>query len=201
MVIIISILRSSKLNLIEMKKTCSKTLPTKVSLTPKLCSYILILSPRRAICPWIMWRILEEKIRLYVHACAHTHKQTHTHPVVLVLLPIRQGISACRAYWRASLLCLGHQISPRHSSSLMPHMVVGSINEQFCWSQFSISRKELCLYPNHLRTTLQKRVQDSSVKAGHDGCLFGQDGRHVSRSIFLSCEGLIWCVRKTSLRG
>lgn len=200
MVIIISILWSSKLNLIKMKKTCSKTLPTNVSLSPKLCSYILILSPRQAICPWIMWRILEEKTRLYVHACAHTHKQTHT-SCSLALLPIMQGISACRADWRVSLLCLGHQSSPTHCSSLMPHMVMGSINEQFCWSQFSISRKELCLYPNHLRTTLQKRGQDSSVKAGHEGCLFGQDGRHVSRSIFLSCEGLIWCVRETSLRG
>lgn len=153
MVIIISILWSSKLNLIKMKKTCSKTLPAKVSLSPKLCSYILILSPRQAICPWIMWRILEEKTRLYVHACAHTHKHIHT-PFSLALLPIRQRISACRADWRASLLCLRHQISPRHSSSLMPHMVIGSISEQFCWGQFSISRKELCLYPNHLRTTL-----------------------------------------------
>lgn len=134
-------------------------------------------SPRQAICPWIMWRILEEKTRHYVHACAHIHKHTHT-PCSLALLPIRQGISACRADWRASLLCLVHQVSPRHSFSLMPHMVMGSTAEQFCSGQFSNSRKELCLYPNHLRTTLQKRGQNSSIKAGHDGCLFGQDGRH-----------------------
>lgn len=65
----------------------------------------------------------------------------------------------------------------------MPHMVTGSTAEQFCSGQFSNSRKELCLYPNHLQvTTLQKRV-GQLIRQGHDGCLSSDRMEDILASI------------------
>jgi hypothetical protein len=125
--------------------------PTKVSLNP---NSIFLLPYTFSQTSHLSLGLVRNSERSTLH--------THTHTLNLALLSTDMGLVFQVLIGQVSTY-LGHQISPKDSPFLKPNIGGG-------WSGHVVlsftPTMELCLYSNHLRTSLWKEGQSSSLRQG-----------------------------------